>query len=74
MDVLDDKWHHLCTAWNSDGGAWKISIDGSVRGHGTGYKSGESIPRTGSLVVGQDQDLYAGVSRYPTPILASYIT
>lgn len=60
IKILDYKWHHYCVIWRSSDGYWKFLIDGSYANHGTSLKIGKTIPKTGSLVIGQDQDSYAG--------------
>lgn len=56
----DYKWHHYCVIWRSSDGYWKFLIDGYYANHGIKLKMGKTIPKTGSLVIGQDQDSYAG--------------
>ncbi|XP_078251223.1 sushi, von Willebrand factor type A, EGF and pentraxin domain-containing protein 1 isoform X2 [Rhinoraja longicauda] len=56
--VNDGNWHHISVTWNStDGGAWKVYIDGKVSDGGKDLSTGQSIPGGGALVLGQEQDL-----------------
>lgn len=57
--VNDGNWHHLCSTWNSQDGAYKIYKDGNVVGSGT-IATGKTIPGNGIWVLGQDQDSRGG--------------
>ena len=56
----DSNWHHVGITWASIDGQWAIYMDGSVRRSGTGFMTGSFIRGSGALVLGQEQDSFAG--------------
>ena len=58
--VRDGNWHHLCTTWGSQDGAFAIYRDGIIVGNGIVAK-GVTIPSSRSAwVLGQEQDKVGG--------------
>ena len=60
MSANDGNWHHICATWENSNGDYQFFKDGSRLAHGTGFKTGYTIPAGGSLVLGQEQDSLGG--------------
>ncbi|KAH0517158.1 Sushi, von Willebrand factor type A, EGF and pentraxin domain-containing protein 1 [Microtus ochrogaster] len=47
--VKDGSWHHIAITWTSNGGVWRVYIDGKLSDSGTGLSIGKAIPDCPSL-------------------------
>ncbi|XP_038057936.1 sushi, von Willebrand factor type A, EGF and pentraxin domain-containing protein 1-like isoform X3 [Patiria miniata] len=56
----DPNWRHVAITWASLDGRWAMYVDGAVRRSGQGFQTGSVIRGSGVLVLGQEQDSYAG--------------
>ncbi|XP_020910750.1 pentraxin-4 [Exaiptasia diaphana] len=54
VNIVDNKWHHLCLTWENTDGHIKLYIDGVLRIQITG-KKGQQLNKR-SLVLGRDTD------------------
>jgi hypothetical protein len=53
-DVEDRTWKHICVTWSSQRGRLKLYTDGLIR-FDTVFQKGLALPRTGLIVLGQNQ-------------------
>ena len=60
LNLNDGTWHHVCATWSSTDGSWSLYNDGGRYDGGTGFKRGSTITASGSLVLGQEQDVVGG--------------
>ncbi|XP_048590426.1 pentraxin-4 [Nematostella vectensis] len=58
-ELRDGNWHHVAFTWSAVNGAWKLYLNATLLGHGSGFSTGFSID-SGYLVVGHEQDSYGG--------------
>lgn len=56
----DGKWHHICFTWQSSDGAVAGYKDGHLQFEDSGIKTGSTITKGGSVVLGQEQDSLGG--------------
>ena len=60
ISVNDGQWHHVAVSWQSDpDGEITILKDGKIVFSGA-LGAGQSIPQSGAIVLGQDQDAVGG--------------
>ena len=52
LTLNDASWHHVCVTWQSDGGQWKVYVDGFLLKYGTGLATGTYIVGGGHLILG----------------------
>ena len=60
MSANDGSWHHICAAWRNTDGSLKFYKDGVLSASETNFKKGNVIRSGGSLMLGQEQDLFGG--------------
>ena len=60
MSANDDQWHHICLSWENTAGSLRFYKDSVLSANYTNFKTGHAIRCGGSLVIGQDQDSFAG--------------
>lgn len=62
INLADDIWHKVIVQWRSSDGALRVYVDDDdiPRHSSTGFKTGDSIPQGGALVLGQEQDKVLG--------------
>uniref|UniRef100_A0A6J0UTL4 Pentraxin-4 n=1 Tax=Pogona vitticeps TaxID=103695 RepID=A0A6J0UTL4_9SAUR len=58
--ILDGEWHHLCVIWSSIQGRYWFYVDRRLASMGSKFRKGYEIPPSGSLVLGQEQDVPGG--------------
>ncbi|XP_050300407.1 sushi, von Willebrand factor type A, EGF and pentraxin domain-containing protein 1-like [Anthonomus grandis grandis] len=59
--VLNDGfWHHVCSMWSSDNGAYQIFVDGAMVKNGIDLAPYTQIEADGYFVIGQEQDSLGG--------------
>ncbi|KAK3717316.1 hypothetical protein QZH41_011554 [Actinostola sp. cb2023] len=56
----DDRWHHVCTTWESQTGHAQVFIDGLLTINKTDIHTNGQIAAGGKLALGQDQDTIGG--------------
>jgi hypothetical protein len=54
----DEYWHHIATTWSSKTGDWKIYLDGLMVSIMYGVASGITIPKVGTLLLGEGNFYY----------------
>nr|XP_006822956.1 PREDICTED: uncharacterized protein LOC100371179 [Saccoglossus kowalevskii] len=57
--LTNGQWHHLCMAWRSSDGDWKLVQDSVVFASGK-HKSNYVISGGGIMIIGQEQDAFGG--------------
>lgn len=58
--IDDGFWYHITVVWTSEGGKWSIYLNGLLEDTGEGLATGQTIPGSGVLVIGQEQDSLGG--------------
>ena len=58
--INDGEWHHIAISWTRTNGETLLYKDGELADRIVGHAAGGSIGLNGYLVLGQDQDCYAG--------------
>lgn len=53
MNVSDGAWHFLALTWNADNGRVALFDNGMLTFSGGPYRTGSSLPQSGTLVLGQ---------------------
>ncbi|KAL9952947.1 hypothetical protein ACROYT_G040280 [Oculina patagonica] len=56
----DRQTHHISVTWDNKAGNWQLYMNGQLAESGTGLQKGHVIPRGGTAVIGQDQDIMGG--------------
>ncbi|XP_071787753.1 sushi, von Willebrand factor type A, EGF and pentraxin domain-containing protein 1-like [Asterias amurensis] len=56
----DANWHHVGVTWAGMDGQWAVYVDGVVKRIGSDFQTGSHIRASGALILGQEQDSYAG--------------
>lgn len=56
----DRQMHHISVTWDNKAGNWQLYMNGQLAESGTGLNKGHVIPRGGTAVIGQDQDIMGG--------------
>lgn len=55
VDILENRWYHLCVSWENQAGRYGLWIDGRLRAQGRSYETiDHTIPSGGDIVVGQE--------------------
>ena len=60
MSANDNQWHHICVSWENAGGSMNFYKDGVLLANATSFRTGHVIRAGGSLMLGQEQDSFAG--------------
>ena len=72
IKIIDNKWHHLCLAWNTSGN-YAVFVNAQMVLEGKNLSPGHAILPNGTLILGQEQDLPgSGFARMES--YAGYIT
>ena len=58
--INDGQWHHICLTWENLNGDWVFYKDGVPVKSGNRLKRGHVIPKDGTVVIGQEQDVPGG--------------
>ena len=53
IPLNDGGWHYICMTWASGSGEINVYIDGALGKTFTGVAKGQSIPGSGTVVLGQ---------------------
>ncbi|CAH1105370.1 unnamed protein product [Psylliodes chrysocephalus] len=60
VHLNDGLWHHVCVTWSSLNGSYKIFVDAKLTKFGFNLAPESQIQGMGSLILGQDQDIFGG--------------
>ncbi|CAG9855886.1 unnamed protein product [Phyllotreta striolata] len=60
IHLNDGLWHHVCVTWGSNKGTYQIFVDAKLVKFGVDLSPDSQIQEKGSLILGQDQDVFGG--------------